>query len=48
MSEAAKQAQREYMNNWRKNNPEKVKRYNKKYWEKRAKELEDIQSKESS
>ena len=33
MSEAAKQAQRDYMNNWRKKNPEKVKKYNNNYWE---------------
>jgi hypothetical protein len=41
--EARRQFMREYMRNWRKNNPEKVKKHNVKsnarYWEKRALEM---------
>lgn len=44
MSEEAKQVQRDYMNNWRRNNPEKVKEYNKTYWENKAKELKEQQA----
>ncbi|MFD2446692.1 hypothetical protein ACFSO7_22390 [Bacillus sp. CGMCC 1.16607] len=40
MSPEAIEARREYMREWRKNNPEKVKKHNKKnkarYWEKKA------------
>lgn len=35
-----KEAQRAYQRAWRKKNPEKVKEYNRKYWERKIKELE--------
>jgi len=42
LSEEAKKARREYMKQWRKNNPEKVKKHNARnnarYWEKKATE----------
>lgn len=34
--ESALAAQREYMRRWRSQNPEKVRNYNKTYWERRA------------
>lgn len=41
-SEAAKRAQRVYLQNWREQNPEKVKEYNRRnqanYWERKAKQ----------
>ena len=36
MTEEAKKARREYLNKWRKNNPEKVKAQKERYWEKKA------------
>lgn len=38
MSDEAKKARREYLNNWRRNNPDKVKQHTKNFWEKKAKE----------
>ena len=35
---AAKQAAREYQNEWRRKNKDKVKEYNRKFWEKKARE----------
>lgn len=35
---AAKQAARDYQNEWRKKNKEKVKEYRRRYWEKKARE----------
>lgn len=43
MSEAAKQKRRDYINNWRRKNPEKVKQYNKTYWERQAAKQDDKQ-----
>lgn len=37
MSEAAKKARREYMREYRKNNKERIKAIEKRYWEKRSK-----------
>lgn len=37
LSEAAKQAQREYKRKWRAANPDKVRESNRRYWERRAK-----------
>ena len=39
LSEEALQARRDYVNNWRKNNPEKVKQYRRNYWERKAAEM---------
>ena len=36
IDDKAKAAQREYLRAWRKQNPEKVKQYNRGYWERRA------------
>ncbi len=36
MNKEAMQAQRDYVNNWRKKNPEKVKQYREAYWTKKA------------
>lgn len=36
MTENARKARNEYMREWRKNNKDKVKANNKRYWEKRA------------
>ena len=36
LEEAAAQARRDYVNQWRKNNPEKVKKYNADYWRRKA------------
>ena len=36
MTDAGKQAYNEYMRQWRANNKDKVKQYNKNYWTKRA------------
>lgn len=41
MSEEAKQARKDYIKNWRKNNPGRVKQYNKDYWERKAKEIKN-------
>ena len=35
------QARREYQRRWRKNNPDKVRETNRRYWEKKAKEYRD-------
>ena len=36
MTEAAKIARRNYLNQWRKKNPDKVKAQNARYWERKA------------
>lgn len=36
ISDAAKIVQREYLRSWRKQHPEKVREYNRSYWERRA------------
>lgn len=40
MSDKAVQARREYAKKWREANPDKVKAAQKRYWEKKAKELQ--------
>ena len=35
---AKREAQRKYQREWRKNNPDKVKEYNERYWEKKGRE----------
>lgn len=36
-----KEARNAYLRKWRSANPDKVKRYNDRYWEKKAKEMEE-------
>lgn len=36
MTEEAKEARRKYRREWQRNNPEKVREYQEKYWNKRA------------
>ena len=40
ISEQAKAAQREYLREWRRRNPEKVRENNRRYWERKAERLE--------
>lgn len=44
LKQAAKEEKLRYFREWRKNNPEKVKKHNKNYWEKRA--LKKLQEEE--
>lgn len=39
LSKEAKEARNKYHREWRKNNPDKVKKHKKTYWEKKAREL---------
>lgn len=39
MTDTAKQAKNRYTREWRKNNPEKVKAYQERYWKKQAEKL---------
>jgi len=39
IQELAREKQREYLREWRKKNPDKVKEYNKRYWRKKALEM---------
>lgn len=42
LEELAREKQREYLREWRRNNPDKVREYNQRYWRKKAlEELED-------
>ena len=36
ISDTAKSIQREYLRSWREQHPEKVREYNRRYWEKKA------------
>lgn len=38
LDEAAVQARREYQRQWRRNNPDKIRATNRRYWEKKARE----------
>lgn len=40
MTKSARDAQREYLKQWRKKNPQKVRAYNAAYWERKAKQKE--------
>ena len=40
MDERAKAARRAYLNDWRKKNPDKIREYAARYWEKKAREIE--------
>lgn len=44
MSEQANAARAAYYRKWRKKNPEKQKEYNRRYWEKKARELAAAES----
>jgi len=41
MNEKAKKARNEYFRNWRRQNPEKVRKHQEKYWLRVAKKLEE-------
>jgi uncharacterized protein YnzC (UPF0291/DUF896 family) len=41
--ELAKQLRREYLRQWQKDNPDKVKEANERYWLKKAKQLTEAQ-----
>ena len=47
MDDEARKAQREYMREWRRKNPEKVRAINKRYWERRAAKLAEKKTKEA-
>lgn len=40
MTNAAREAQRAYMREWRRKNPDRVKAKNKRYWEKKAQQMQ--------
>lgn len=42
-SEKAREAQRKYQREWRKTHPEKVREKNRRYWEKKAREMETVE-----
>lgn len=42
ISEEAKKARRDYMRKYRKNNPDKIRDINARYWERKAKQLEEV------
>lgn len=47
MDEQARKAQRIYMREWRRKNPDKVRENNRRYWERKAKKMpEQVASKE--
>ena len=39
ISEKAKEAQREYLREWRRKNPDKVREQNRRYWERKAQQM---------
>lgn len=41
LSEEAKKLKKEYFRKWRANNKDKVKEYNKRYWERKAAEAKE-------
>lgn len=43
LSNLAKEAQRAYLREWRRKNPEKVRESNRRYWERKAAQLEQEQ-----
>lgn len=48
MIELVKQVRRDYQNEWRSKNKDKVKGYNQRYWEKKAAELAASKQQEES
>lgn len=47
MTDAAKKLRREYLKKWRAANPDKVRKHNENFWEKKAAELEASDEKNS-
>lgn len=46
---ARKEARREYQRQWRRNNPDKVREHNRRYWEKKGREfLESLAQKHAA
>lgn len=45
---AAQEEKREYFRQWRKNNPDKVKKHNENYWRKRAEKRIEAEAKENA
>ena len=43
MNEQARQARNEYMRQWRKKNPDKVRAIKARYWEKKATKIQEVQ-----
>lgn len=41
LTEAVREAKRQYMREWRKKNPERVKENNRRYWERKAKQMQE-------
>lgn len=41
LTDAAREAQRAYMREWRKRNPDRVREINKRYWENQAKRVRE-------
>lgn len=41
MDESAKEARREYLRNWRKRNPDKIKANTERFWARKAKEAKE-------
>lgn len=41
LTDAAREAQREYMREWRRKNPDRVREKNKRYWERKAAERKE-------
>lgn len=41
LSEEAKEARRAYLRKWRRENPEKVREQRRRYWERKAKEMQE-------
>lgn len=46
LSEAAREARKQYVNEWRRKNPDKLKQYRVNYWERKAAELNSGESME--
>ncbi|GEN35952.1 hypothetical protein [Aneurinibacillus danicus] len=44
MNDLAKQAKREYYKEWRQKNKEKIRQYNQRFWEKKAKEMKKVEN----
>lgn len=42
LSEEAKEARKAYLKQWKKDNPDKVRAANKRYWEKKAQEAREL------
>ena len=41
LSPEAREARRQYLKEWRKRNPEKVKQHTRDYWERKAREMKE-------